>query len=226
LLSHFKGAVYYFSSEKNKRVFLKNPLDYLPEYGGWCAYAIGKYGEKVSVDPISYIVENGDLYLFYNSYFNNTKDKWIKNQTKLHHKADENWLSITNKQTPNHMKNKTSFIIRLLMSVILFQSLYFKFGGHDQAVYIFSTLGVEPWGRYLLGTIELVFAVALLVPKTKHIAAVLTGIIMMGAIASHLLTPLGIVIHWNDQSDGGQLFAMAIIVLVLSTTEVFFIRKR
>jgi uncharacterized membrane protein YphA (DoxX/SURF4 family) len=73
------------------------------------------------------------------------------------------------------MKNKTSFIIRLLMSVILFQSLYFKFGGHDQAVYIFSTLGVEPWGRYLLGTIELVFAVALLVPKTKHIAAVLTG---------------------------------------------------
>ena len=133
--------------------------------------------------------------------------------------------SQTNK-TPNHMKNITSFIIRLLMSVILIQSLYFKFGGHDQAVYIFSTLGVEPWGRYLLGTIELVFAVALLVPKTKHIAAVLTGIIMMGAIASHLLTPLGIVIHWNDQSDGGQLFAMAIIVLVLSTTEVFLTRKR
>lgn len=49
---------------------------------------------------------------------------------------------------------------------------------------------------------------------------------MMGAIASHLLTPLGIVIHWNDQSDGGQLFAMAIIVLALSTTEVFLIRKR
>jgi hypothetical protein len=71
-----------------------------------------------------------------------------------------------------------------------------------------------------------VFAVALLVPKTKHIAAVLTGIIMMEAIASHLLTTLGIVIHWNDQSDGGQLFAMAIIVLALSTTEVFLIRKR
>ena len=59
-----------------------------------------KYGEKVSVDPLSYIVENGDLYLFYNSYFKNTKDKWIKNQTKLNHKADENWLSITNKQNP------------------------------------------------------------------------------------------------------------------------------
>lgn len=97
---HFKGAVYYFSSEKNKRVFLKNPLDYLPEYGGWCAYAIGKYGEKVSIDPLLYIVKNGDLYLFYNSYFNNTKDKWIKKQTKLHHKADENWFSITNKQNP------------------------------------------------------------------------------------------------------------------------------
>ena len=86
---HFKGAVYYFSSEKNKRVFLKNPLDYLPEYG-----------EKVSIDPLSYIVKNGDLYLFYNSYFNNTKDKWIKKQTKLHHKADENWFLITNKQNP------------------------------------------------------------------------------------------------------------------------------
>lgn len=97
-----------------------------------------------------------------------TKQNFITKLMKI------GFQSQTNK-TPNHMKNKTSFIIRLLMSVILFQSLYFKFGGHDQAVYIFSTLGVEPWGRYLLGTIELVFAVALLVPKTKHIAAVLTG---------------------------------------------------
>jgi hypothetical protein len=82
LQSTLKDPFITFPQKKNKRVFLKNPLDYLPEYGGWCAYAIGKYGEKVSIDPLSYIVKNGDLYLFYNSYFNNTKDKWIKNQTK------------------------------------------------------------------------------------------------------------------------------------------------
>ena len=107
------------------------------------------------------------------------------------------------------MKHKISFTIRLIVAIILLQSLYFKFGGHEQAN-IFSTLGVEPWGRFLLGGIELVLAIAILLPTTKSIANTLTGLLMIGAIGAHLFTPLGIVVRWNGQNDGGKLFAMGV----------------
>ena len=68
------------------------------------------------------------------------------------------------------MKHKISFTIRLIVAIILFQSLYFKFGGHEQAIHIFSTLGVELWGRFLLGGIELVLGITILLPITKSIA--------------------------------------------------------
>jgi putative oxidoreductase len=64
------------------------------------------------------------------------------------------------------MKQKISFTIRLIIAIILLQSLYFKFGGHDQAIHIFSTLGVEPWGRYLIGVIELLLSITILLPTT------------------------------------------------------------
>lgn len=65
------------------------------------------------------------------------------------------------------MLNKLSFFLRLIVAVILLQTLYFKFGGHAEAVHIFSTLGVEPWGRIGLGCVELFVALTLLIPKTQ-----------------------------------------------------------
>ena len=118
------------------------------------------------------------------------------------------------------MKHKISFTIRLLIAIILFQSLYFKFGSHEQAIHIFSTLGVEPWGRFLLGGIELVLAIAILLPTTKSIANTLTGLLMIGAIGAHLFTPLGIVVRWNGQNDGGQLFAMGVAVIILCVVQM------
>ena len=118
------------------------------------------------------------------------------------------------------MKHKISFTIRLIVATILLQSLYFKFGGHEQASHIFSTLGVEPWGRFLLGGIELVLEIAILLPMTKSIANTLTGLLMIGAIGAHLFTPLGIVVRWNGQNDGGQLFAMGVVVIILCVIEM------
>ena len=118
------------------------------------------------------------------------------------------------------MKHKISFTIRLLVAIILLQSLYFKFGSHEQAIHIFSTLGVEPWGRILIGVIELVLAIAILLPTTKSIANTLTGLLMIGAVGAHLFTPLGIVVRWNGQNDGGQLFAMGVAVIILCVVQM------
>lgn len=79
----YQGLLVYFSSQENKRKFLDDPEKYLPKYGGWCAYAIGNSGKKVDVDPFSYSIENGELYLFYKSYFNDTREKWIQNHKEL-----------------------------------------------------------------------------------------------------------------------------------------------
>jgi YHS domain-containing protein len=90
------GITYYFRSEANKSLFLKNPAFYEPQYGGWCAYAMGAKGEKVSVDPETFKLLNGKLYLFYNSYFNNTLKSWNKDEENLKKKADQNWNKISN----------------------------------------------------------------------------------------------------------------------------------
>lgn len=87
----YKGLVYKFSSEANKKNFLKTPSKYEPKYGGWCAYAMAKNGEKVEINPDTFKIINGELYLFYNAYFNNTLKSWNKNQENLKHKADVNW---------------------------------------------------------------------------------------------------------------------------------------
>ena len=118
------------------------------------------------------------------------------------------------------MKHKISFTIRLFVAIILLQSLYFKFGSHEQAIHIFSTLGVEPWGRFLIGGIELLLAIGILLPTTKSIANTLTGLVMIGAVGAHLFTPLGIVVRWNGQNDGGQLFAMGVTVIILCVIEM------
>lgn len=92
-----EGVTYYFSSAANRDAFTKNPLAYRPQYGGWCAYAMGATGEKVEIDPETFKVYDGKLFLFYNAYFNNTLPKWNKDEINLKNKADKNWNSIIGK---------------------------------------------------------------------------------------------------------------------------------
>lgn len=86
-----QGITYYFSSAANRQTFKKNPAAYEPVYGGWCAYAMGAKGEKVTIDPKTYKIINGKLYLFYNKFFNNTLTDWNKDEPNLKKKADANW---------------------------------------------------------------------------------------------------------------------------------------
>jgi YHS domain-containing protein len=89
-----QGATYYFSSAENKELFKINPARYEPEYGGWCAYAMGAKGEKVEIDPGTFKILNGKLYLFYNRFFNNTLKDWNKDENNLRTKADANWAKL------------------------------------------------------------------------------------------------------------------------------------
>jgi hypothetical protein len=91
-----QGITYYFSSADNKEAFKKNPAQYEPQYGGWCAYAMGSKGEKVPIDPKTFKITNGKLYLFYNKFFNNTLTDWNKDETRLMNKANENWGKTNN----------------------------------------------------------------------------------------------------------------------------------
>lgn len=86
-----QGVTYYFSSVANKEAFSLSPLKYEPQYGGWCAYAMGNTGEKVSVDPQTFKIVDGKLYLFYNRFFTNTLKDWNKNEATLKKNADLNW---------------------------------------------------------------------------------------------------------------------------------------
>ncbi|MBS1557247.1 MAG: YHS domain protein [Bacteroidetes bacterium] len=90
----YEGITYRFSSDKNKATFLTNPLSYEPQYGGWCAFAMGAKGEKVEVDPETFKISNGKLYLFYNHFFNNTLKDWNKDEGSLKTNADQNWKKI------------------------------------------------------------------------------------------------------------------------------------
>ncbi|MES1215045.1 MAG: YHS domain-containing (seleno)protein [Bacteroidota bacterium] len=86
-----EGVTYYFSSLENKEEFKKNYTKYEPQYGGWCAYAMGNDGTKVEVDPETFKIIDGKLFLFYNKFFNNTLKSWNKNEKNLKTNADANW---------------------------------------------------------------------------------------------------------------------------------------
>lgn len=92
------GARYRFSSSANLNKFKSNPQKYVPQYGGWCAYAMGEKGEKVEVDPETFEIRDGKLYLFYNAYFNNTLKDWLEEPVVLKKKADTNWKRIKYKK--------------------------------------------------------------------------------------------------------------------------------
>jgi YHS domain-containing protein len=87
----YEGVTWYFSSATNKAAFQKDPAKYEPAYGGWCAYAMGANGEKVNVDPKTFKITGGRLYLFYNRFFTNTLNSWNKDELNLMKHADANW---------------------------------------------------------------------------------------------------------------------------------------
>jgi YHS domain-containing protein len=88
---NLNGVTYRFANAKNMELFKASPAKYEPAYGGWCAYAMGAKGEKVEVDPETYKIVDGRLYLFYNSFLNNTLPKWNEDEKNLNKKADSNW---------------------------------------------------------------------------------------------------------------------------------------
>jgi YHS domain-containing protein len=90
----YKSVTYQFSSQYNLSKFKANPDHYEPAYGGWCAYAMGENGEKVKVDPETFTILDGQLYLFYNFWGNNTLKDWKKDERKLKESGDRNWKSI------------------------------------------------------------------------------------------------------------------------------------
>jgi len=123
-------------------------------------------------------------------------------------------------------RTAVSWLLRLVVAGILLQTLFFKFSGAEEAVYIFSTVGqfvhvpaFEPWGRIGSGVVELAASILLLLPATVSAGAILTIATMSGAIASHLLI-LGIEI----KGDGGLLFGLA--VTALSGSVILLVLRR
>ncbi|PQJ76838.1 YHS domain-containing (seleno)protein [Polaribacter glomeratus] len=95
--TEFDGAKFRFSSKDNLELFKKSPKKYVPQYGGYCAYAIGLKGEKVDINPKTFEIRDGKLYLFYDSWGTNTFELWKKEGAeKLQKKADINWIKISN----------------------------------------------------------------------------------------------------------------------------------
>lgn len=114
-----------------------------------------------------------------------------------------------------------SWVLRIVAAFIMLQTLYFKFSAAPESVYIFTQVGIEPWGRIATGVAELIASVLLLIPATVVIGAVLAIGIMAGAIATHLFI-LGIVV----QGDGGQLFIYGLIVLIASLVLLYIHRDQ
>ena len=121
--------------------------------------------------------------------------------------------------------NILSWVLQLIVAAILFQTLFFKFTGATESVYIFTKLGLEPWGRIGSGVVELIATILLLIPSTVSLGALLSLGVISGAIMSHL-TKLGIVVINSDgTSDGGLLFILALVVFVGSAIILFIHRS-
>ncbi|MCB0374779.1 MAG: DoxX family protein [Sinomicrobium sp.] len=117
------------------------------------------------------------------------------------------------------MSKKTYYIERfsaIVAAVILLQTLYYKFTGHEDSVYIFQSLGMEPEGRIVLGVAELIIAVLLLFGRTAVYGAILGVMVLLGALISHLFI-LGI----SVRGDGGKLFILAVITFVCCVYVLF-----
>lgn len=118
------------------------------------------------------------------------------------------------------MKITLSLVLRLVVAIILLQTLFFKFSAAPESVYIFQTLGAEPWGRIASGVAELIISLLLLWPRTVGLGALGALSVISGAILAHL-TKLGIEV----QGDGGTLFYLALAVFVGSAVLVWLHRR-
>lgn len=119
------------------------------------------------------------------------------------------------------MKKIVNWVFRLVPVIIMLQTLYFKFSAAPESVYIFSKIGMEPYGRIGIGILELIASILILIPRTTVYGAVLGLGLMLGAIKFHV-TELGI----NVQHDGGKLFYLAVIVAVFCTLLILLHRKQ
>ncbi|TWI83941.1 DoxX-like protein [Lacibacter cauensis] len=113
-----------------------------------------------------------------------------------------------------------NWVLRVVAALIMLQTLFFKFSASEESVYIFSTIGIEPWGRIATGVMELIASLLLLYPRTTVFGALLGAGIMGGAIVSHL-TILGTEV----KGDGGLLFTYAVIVMVACLLLLYFNRR-
>ena len=108
-----------------------------------------------------------------------------------------------------------SWVLRITAAVILLQTLFFKFTGAPESVFIFTQVHAEPWGRIGSGVVEVIAAILLITPRFTWLGSIIALGVMSGAIVSHL-TVLGIEV----QGDKGLLFALALIVFVASATNL------
>ena len=113
------------------------------------------------------------------------------------------------------------WIVRLTAAIILLQTLYFKFTGAEESVYIFSTLGIEPYGRIGSGIVELIAALLILISRTTLLGALMGAGVMIGAIFSHLFV-LGIEV----KNDGGELFILAIITFLCCIALIYWDKSK
>jgi YHS domain-containing protein len=99
-----KGVIYYFSTLANRDAFALNPEKYIPQYDGWCALAVGQQKKKVNINPETFKVTDGKLYLFYNSSHKlsgnkfNSLEPWVKDEPNLIKKANNNWPEVSSKK--------------------------------------------------------------------------------------------------------------------------------
>ena len=114
-----------------------------------------------------------------------------------------------------------SWITAIISSVIMLQTLYFKFTAAPESVYIFTQLGIEPFGRIGVGVAELIASILLIIPRSRFFGALMGVGIMTGAVIGHL-TKLGI----DVMSDGGYLFVLCLIVLVSCSLCLYLERKQ
>jgi len=112
------------------------------------------------------------------------------------------------------------WLARIIAALIMLQTLFFKFSSAEESVYIFTKIGMEPWGRYGSGIAELIASILLLIPKYTLRGALIGAMVMIGAIASHL-GPLGIEVL----NDEGYLFALACIVFLCCIILIYLERK-
>ena len=153
----------------------------------------------------------------------NISDSRFDDLNRLHHQALQSGrgLDLGEENEPlSGRRIALSWVCRLIAASIMLETLYFKFTGHPESVWIFSKMHMEPWGRYGQGIWELMASILLFVPSTAWLGAILALGAMGSAIMSHLGV-LGIVV----QNDHGLLFGMACVTFA-SSLEVLWIHQR